>query len=200
MATNLDSRDFQRMQAMGMAAIPVERGLIVLEQLLSQSATQVGVMPINWSQLNATSALTSQFFANFTQEVSQSVEQKAELRAQLVASDESDRQNLLINYLQEQVGKILGFKDSQLPSLEQNFFEMGIDSLMVVELRNKIQTDLKLDIAIATLMEGATIVSLSTKLNHQLAPINVTQTVEPETNQQLQPANVKNSDWIEIEI
>ncbi|WP_226594929.1 SDR family oxidoreductase, partial [Microseira wollei] len=64
MAASLESRSRDRIQTMGMAAIPVERGLVALEQLLNQSASQVGVMPINWSQLIATSALTSPFFAN----------------------------------------------------------------------------------------------------------------------------------------
>ncbi|MBD2566542.1 type I polyketide synthase [Anabaena lutea] len=114
--------------------------------------------------------------------------------------ERSDHLTLLITYLQEQIGRILGFKGSQLPNTEQNFFEMGMDSLMLTELRNQIQTDLNLDIPINIFMEGATIVTLSTQINHQLIPINVTQTVKAESNDQFQLVNVKNSDWIEIEI
>nr|AKL71649.1 NocP [Nostoc sp. CCAP 1453/38] len=116
------------------------------------------------------------------------------------AAENSDRLNLLIVYLQEQVGRILGYKGSQLPSPEQGFFEMGMDSLMVMELRNQIQTDLKLDIAIATFMEGVNILTLSDQINNQLALINVTQTMQPESNGQFQLINVKDNDWIEIEI
>jgi acyl transferase domain-containing protein len=124
----------------------------------------------------------------------------AKIIQQLQLAAESDRLSLLIAYLQEQVGIILGFKGSQRPSPEQGFFAMGMDSLMVVELRNKIQADFKLDIPIATFMEEATIVTISTKLNHQLAPINVNQTVEPESNDQFQLENIKDSDWIELEL
>ncbi|WP_071187593.1 type I polyketide synthase [Trichormus sp. NMC-1] len=126
--------------------------------------------------------------------------QNTKILQQLETAESSYRITLLITYLQEQIGRILGFKGSHLPNPEQGFFEMGMDSLMVMELRNKIQADFKLDIPIATFMEGATIVTISTKLNHQLAPINVTQTVEPESNDQFQLTNVKDSDWIEIEI
>ena len=134
------------------------------------------------------------------QQATKLAKQNATILQQIEAAENSDRLDLLIAYLQEQVGIILGFKGSQLPSLEQGFFEMGMDSLMVMELRNQIQTDLKLDIAIATLMEGITISTLSTKLKYQLAPIDVTQIVELENNAQFQLANVKDSDWIEIEI
>jgi acyl transferase domain-containing protein len=126
--------------------------------------------------------------------------QNTKIWQQLETAESSDRLTLLITYLQEQIGRILGFKGSQLPNIEQNFFEMGMDSLMLTELRNQIQTDLNLDIPINIFMEGATIVTLSTQINHQLVPINVTQTVEPESNDQFQLVNVKNSDWIEIEI
>jgi acyl carrier protein len=119
---------------------------------------------------------------------------------EIEAVKDSDRQILLTAYLQRLVGKILGFKGSQLPSTEQNFLEMGMDSLMVVELRNQIQTDLKLDIPIAIFMEGASIVHLSTKLNHQLDLLNVIQTVEPEGNDQFLATNVKDNNWIEIEL
>lgn len=125
--------------------------------------------------------------------------QNTKILQQLETAESSDRLTLLITYLQEQIGRILGFKGSQLPNIEQNFFEMGMDSLMLTELRNQIQTDLNSDIPINIFMEGATIVTLSNQINHQLVPINITQTVKPESNDQFQ-MNVKNSDWIEIEI
>ncbi|WP_016949099.1 type I polyketide synthase [Anabaena sp. PCC 7108] len=125
--------------------------------------------------------------------------QNTQILQQLETADKSDRITLLITYLQEQIGRILGFKGSQLPNIEQNFFEMGMDSLMLTELRNQMQTDLNLDIPINIFMEGSTIVTLSTQINHQLVPINITQTVKPESNDQFQ-MNIKNSDWIEIEI
>ncbi|MEH1850171.1 MAG: beta-ketoacyl synthase N-terminal-like domain-containing protein [Nostoc sp.] len=126
--------------------------------------------------------------------------QNATIIQEIEGVKESDRLGLLIAYLQQEVGRILGFKGSQLPSPEQNFLEMGMDSLMVMELRNQIKTDLRSNIPINIFMEGATIVTLSNQLNYQLAPINVNQTVEPENNEQFQLLNVKYSDWIEIEI
>jgi acyl transferase domain-containing protein len=126
--------------------------------------------------------------------------QNAQILQQIAKVEKSDRLNLLIAYLQEQVGRILGYKGTQLPSPEQGFFEMGMDSLMVMELRNQIQTDFKIDIAIATFMEEATIAALSTKLNHQLFSTNITQTMELESNHQFQLENDQDSEWIEIEI
>ena len=51
----------------------------------------------------------------------------------------SERKDILTDYLQRTVGKILGIS-SLNPEL--GFFEAGMDSLMTVELRNKLQTDI----------------------------------------------------------
>jgi acyl transferase domain-containing protein len=117
---------------------------------------------------------------------------------QIETAQIGDRQNHLTVYLQQQVAKVLGFKNSQLPNPEQNFLEMGMDSLMVMELRNTVQTDLKLDIPIATLMEGVNITTLSTTLNDQILTTNISQI---ETSEKSDLTTVQNYDeWIEIEI
>ncbi|GET44591.1 beta-ketoacyl synthase [Microseira wollei NIES-4236] len=115
---------------------------MALEQLLNQSASQVGVMPINWSQLIATSALTSPFFANFTQLGVKNKEPQAEFRARLEAANVNERRQLLINHIRSEVGKVIGWDVSQTIDLQQGFFELGMDSLTSVELRNSLQKSL----------------------------------------------------------
>ncbi len=50
----------------------------------------------------------------------------------------SERKDILVDYLQSSVGKILGLSSV---NPEIGFFESGMDSLMAVELRNRLQTD-----------------------------------------------------------
>jgi acyl carrier protein len=63
-----------------------------------------------------------------------------ELRSQLAESSPNERHSLLMNFIQVEVGKIMGFEASQLPDPQRGLFDMGMDSLMAVELRNLLQT------------------------------------------------------------
>lgn len=201
-----DEEGLRELSKRGVEALSPELAIAALEHLWTSGNVQTTVADVNWSLFKQLYGIGRQRLLLENIEVEpQSTQlvttsQNNTILQEIEAAKESDRVGLLIAYLQQQVGIILGFKGSQLPSTEQNLFEMGMDSLMIVELRNKIQTDLRLDIPIATLMEGATIVTLSTKLNHQLDPMNGHQMVEPENNEQFQLANVKDSDWIEIEL
>ena len=51
----------------------------------------------------------------------------------------SERKDILIDYLQQTVGKILGLSSIDP---EIGFFEAGMDSLMAEELEKKLQTDI----------------------------------------------------------
>jgi acyl carrier protein len=55
---------------------------------------------------------------------------------------ERDRLTFLVAHIQTEVAKILGLGTGQLPNVKLGFFEMGMDSLMVVQLRNQLKTTL----------------------------------------------------------
>lgn len=55
---------------------------------------------------------------------------------------ERDRLTFLVAHIQTEVAKILGLGTGQLPDVKLGFFEMGMDSLMVVQLRNQLKTTL----------------------------------------------------------
>ncbi|MCC5608461.1 acyl carrier protein [Nostoc sp. CHAB 5834] len=60
-----------------------------------------------------------------------------------------------------EVGKVLGLPPSQLPNVQVGFFDMGMDSLMMVELRSRLEATLNKAIASTILFEHPTIQSLA---------------------------------------
>ncbi|AFZ36200.1 amino acid adenylation domain protein [Stanieria cyanosphaera PCC 7437] len=76
-------------------------------------------------------------------------------------------QELLTQYLQSKVAQVL----KRLPqdiNLDHSLTSLGLDSLKVFELKNQIEADLEVTIAIANLFSGCTTRSLSNKILAQL--------------------------------
>lgn len=68
--------------------------------------------------------------------------QHPDLLQQLENVPANKRQDILAVHIQSEVAKILGFAPSRLPGMQQGFVELGMDSLMAVELKNCLQTSL----------------------------------------------------------
>uniref|UniRef100_A0A2P1CZH3 Type I polyketide synthase n=2 Tax=unclassified Phormidium TaxID=2609805 RepID=A0A2P1CZH3_9CYAN len=137
MVAQLNSREVERMQTMGINPIAPKQALAVLRQLLNQSSAQATVLAMDWSKFISRSTNVSPFFANFIDNYAKKVPQ-SEFSAQLEATNVGQRYQLVIDRTSEQVSQVLGRKLST-PELEQGFFDLGMDSLTAVELRNRLQ-------------------------------------------------------------
>jgi acyl carrier protein len=83
----------------------------------------------------------------------------APLRAVKEASP-SERVALLRSYVHGQVARVLGFNASALDP-DMPLSSLGFDSLMAVQLRNKVQTDLAVEVPIAEYLTGPTVAELA---------------------------------------
>ena len=117
----------------GMGAITPQEGLEVLAYLLSESLSQIGVVPIEWSQQRN----KTPFFADFHTWQKQS---PTEFRERFDRTPPDEQRALLEAYVREQVAKVLGYKAPL--KLSQGFFELGMDSLTSIELKNRLQSSL----------------------------------------------------------
>jgi len=132
----------------GMGAIPPEQGVEILEWLLTHAehASQVGVVPIDWAEWAAQFMQEQRGNSKFWAEIpikplaeSGSQPAPSEFRDQLESAN--DRQAFLIAHVRQQVAHVLGWSapDASI-SLEKGFFQLGMDSLTSMELRNRLQS------------------------------------------------------------
>jgi hypothetical protein len=144
---------FERITLQGVGAIAPEQGLQLLEQLLIQAPAQVGVTPINWSVFRRqfASGNLPDFFAEISMPekfrgamVEPSAQQPPNFLEQLTEAPANKRQSLLLAYVQEQARKVLGLDSGQMVGERVPLNELGLDSLMAVELRNLLGAGLKL--------------------------------------------------------
>jgi len=146
----------------GMSTFSPEEGLQVLEYLLGQPVPQVAVARMNWlvfmKQYHPGAELP--FFADIVRgvqsraEPAQLPENKREaLWLQLQQAPLHKRQPLLSAYIQSQVCKVLGLDSGQKLNEDMPLSEVGLDSLMAVEVRNILGATLNLKRALpATLV------------------------------------------------
>jgi acyl carrier protein len=187
----------ERVGSQGLGAIAPEQGLKLLEQLLLGPApAQVGITPVNWPLfLRHFKGGTPAFLADISpqeQAATTLVEQQAQPQAtildQLAEAPLNRRRGLLLGYLQEQARKVLGLDSVQAVGERTPLNELGLDSLMAVELRNLLGSSLGLKKALpATLVfDYPTIEAMTDYLGRETALLEPDGQVE-ERQAEVQP-------------
>jgi acyl transferase domain-containing protein/acyl carrier protein len=169
MAASLGERERARLAAQGLAPIPLAQGMQVLEQFLGQTTPQVGVLPIEWSvfrkqlstgrQMPLLSELVGEVEPQ--EETKQALAQQHEILQQLEAAPPGNRHSLLIRHIQSEAAKVMKLERSQLPDPQKGFFDMGMDSLMVIELKNCLDASLGCSLPPTVVFESPTIKDLA---------------------------------------
>ena len=126
----------------GMEPMNPDEALALLSSLLQQEAAQVGVMQVDWAKFSTFSAAST--FVEALMPVSgtsEEQEQRVALLPQLAAASAKQRKALLLAFVRSEVATVLGLTPAQGDSLSlsEGFFELGMDSLMSIELRNRLQ-------------------------------------------------------------
>nr|WLM68700.1 AprI [Moorena bouillonii PNG] len=169
----------------GMGVISPAQVLESLELLMSGSDVEVGVVPIDWSGWQER-VVQWPFLADWS-EITTSIATKDNLLLeQLKSVSFMEREKILISHIQNKAARLLAMKNN-LIDIHKPLIEMGLDSLMSIELRHKIKNELEVDVPMTKFMEGITIAALSNQLNQQL-------------NQSDSTDNIKENNWIEVEL
>lgn len=128
----------------GVGTIKPEEGLNALHLLMRSSAVQAGVVPIEWSRF------LQQFPAGgrppFLAEIAEvgmsstgeppSTPGNVRIVRTIQEASPGDRMNILSDFIATQAAKVLGIDPSKPIQARQPLNELGLDSLMAVELRN----------------------------------------------------------------
>ncbi|NES43564.1 SDR family NAD(P)-dependent oxidoreductase, partial [Moorena sp. SIO2C4] len=174
-----------RLSKQGMGVISPTQVLESLELLISGSDVEVGVVPIEWSGWQERVAQWP-FLADWSEITTSIATKDNRLLEQLKSVSFMEREKILISHIQNKAARVLAMKNN-LIDIHKPLNKMGLDSLMSIELRNQIQSELEVDVPITKFMEGITIADLSNQLNQQL-------------NQSDRTDNIKKKNWIEVEL
>lgn len=176
MAANMGEAVERRRIKAGMGKIDPTLGMTILDQILQADHAQVGVIPADWALYAQQFPLNAQktFLAHLVQEkrtfnkksAAKPGKAKRNLLQALKTADADARQEILIQYIKTQIARIGGMDESKL-EMDPSLDEMGIDSLMAIELRNRIATDLQVDIPMNEFLSNPNIAYLANLLHAQ---------------------------------
>ena len=146
-------------QQQGITAIDPAEGSRLLVKLIQQTNHQrpasIAVQPIHWPSFLAHITAPSPFYERFVAQtrVAEVTELTVNLRQQLQTLPVAERTAHLMQYLQKLTAKILGFTANERINPAQGLIELGLDSLMSIELKNRIMRDLGISIPMADLID-----------------------------------------------
>lgn len=181
----------ERLARRGLIAMSPEQGIAALDYLLHLQLTQSAVLPIEWSAYRAELSPGSKmaWLTEMTQKTEISETTSEALRPavlqELEAAAPHEQYELVVAYVRGQVAGILRFEAGDLPDAHQGFFQMGMDSLMTVELRNRLQANLRISLPSTLAFDYPTISLLARYLCDQICP------ADSKTEEVLEPVQVE---------
>ncbi|NUM67393.1 hypothetical protein HUU39_19320 [candidate division KSB1 bacterium] len=139
MAANLSNAEQERMAAQGLNLIAPAQGLQILENMLFSRSSQRLVLAMDWRLFlqKISGGQVPPLLTLIAQKTgSTSAASEPELLRRLAESAAEEREELLAAHIHEQIIRVLGLNPAETLNGRQSLNELGMDSLMAVELRN----------------------------------------------------------------
>ncbi len=163
-----------RLTERGLGSMPPALGVRALERLLARGAVQAVVSPFDAAAWCAAepSAAASPFFSGLLQggaEPPDATEPREDLATRLSKAPPGSRREILAAHLTERIGQVLRLAPEQVDR-GSPLQMMGFDSLMTLELRNRLEVDLGAPLSATSLWNYPSVTLLAAHLAEQAVP------------------------------
>ncbi|MEM7417081.1 MAG: type I polyketide synthase [Gemmatimonadota bacterium] len=179
MAARLDERQRAVMERSGMRLLDLEDGLEHLGVLLETGATTPLIASLDWAKLMPSGGARSVPLLSAL-EAGGGTDGAARPTFDASALDGlsgEDRAEKIREYVMAAVAAVLGLKPEQL-ALETGLGSLGFDSLMAVELRNRVEEDVGVMLPTGDLLGGGSVLEIAEAIGLRLDADAVTTDVE----------------------
>lgn len=172
----------QRLERQGVLSFTVQQATDCLEYALQTRTTQLSVLRIDWSLwrgLGITGRVSPRF-AHLLQHheiVDESAGSAASLN-QLRSTPEPQRCRMVADLLRTKIASLLGMNPTQVRD-DRAPLEMGLDSLMAVELRNWIEAQMEINLQVSALMRSDSLADLTNYLSQMIGQSSSQSTAAP---------------------
>jgi acyl transferase domain-containing protein/NADPH:quinone reductase-like Zn-dependent oxidoreductase/SAM-dependent methyltransferase/aryl carrier-like protein len=166
----------EHLQQLGLGRIPPADGLAVLDRLLMTDAVQVAVTPVNWETFHRRHGEAEPALFHGLADTAAAPRRTAEaavastaaaatagpaLPEQIAGLTAGEQRKEVLAHVRGQVARILGLDDPAALDARHPLAEMGVDSLMAVELRNALRRSVGKSLAPTLLYQHPTLEALT---------------------------------------
>src|SRR5262249_54460785 len=151
-----------------------DAALGALDRLLTTSGvSQAVVAQIDWNRAAGAAPLLEAFRRPERQQAS------SDVMLRIREAPASRRIGGLTNYVAAQLAKAIGLGSAETIELDRGLVDLGIDSLIAIELRNHLQSDLGVPLEQTVIFDYPTLRALSGHLAAHLFPADAAEEVSP---------------------
>ncbi|NCS14069.1 MAG: SDR family NAD(P)-dependent oxidoreductase [Microcystis aeruginosa G13-12] len=160
--------DQQRFANWGLQMMPSEQAFQYLNQVILDDINQGIVLDINWSIFNQTFNINQPFFSEVLTLKNQKQTSSAKLLERLKSVSIDERINALLEGLEKILREVTGLNGNKVIPQQTSFLDLGLNSLMVIEFKNRLETDLGCKLPSSIIFDYPNLLSLSTYLREQI--------------------------------
>ncbi|MBF0520076.1 MAG: SDR family NAD(P)-dependent oxidoreductase, partial [Nitrospirae bacterium] len=187
MASRLGETEKARLERQGIGGIPLKEGLKTLESLITENAVNVAVLPIDWGkyQISVYAGEMPPFFDS-VRTVSKEVKPTVNVLSfsdELIKLPTDQHLQRITAYVRQQVSAVLALESSQEIGLRERLFDAGIDSLMAIELKNRLEGGFKRTLSATLVFDYPTVEALAKYLYEIFSAIPDKPIIKPEEQQ-----------------
>jgi len=170
----------------GIGSIPSEQGIAIFNRLIDSGLHQVAVVPMDWSQIGSMFAMAGTTPPLLIDQLAakaggggdgldlsdDELNSGGELKHQLGDALPAERKKITLSYVKDQVINVMGLSGTEdgdvgIDTL-QPLHELGLDSLMAVEIRNVLAKAISMSLPVGLLFDYPSISALAGHLDEQL--------------------------------
>src|SRR5262249_23959126 len=170
----------EKLASKGIDSIEPEQGWRVFEMIFNHPSAQVGVVPIDWQRWQRlyrgnVPPLMSQLMP---ESKPASTQPRRELIESFFSAAPDKQQEQLQEYLIHEAARVLRMDPASL-DLQQPLSNFGLDSIMTVELRDRIDSEWQVRVPLVEFFREPTIARLSTIMLEQLCSATESPPIHP---------------------
>jgi len=168
----------------GMTPITPTRGMQMMDRLFGRKEPQIAALNADWPAIFDRQPIIPPMILHLGADQQSALDgdvktNEASVRDRVLDASPAERQPLVEEYLQDVTARVLRLNRAKLEPGD-SMISLGMDSLMAIELKNRIELTLGVTLSVVELLQGLTISEIATRLAAQLQDNDSTETSVPD--------------------